>query len=105
VTIFGKFSGLTDVIKCANFRAIDQGVFFRRVPENRMLPCKSEVVLNTVLSANTLARDSWPKVLNEELPCQLPSVESPPVGQNPSHHKLPKSKRPVNRFEIANVED
>jgi hypothetical protein len=41
-----------------NFRTIGQGVFVRRVPENRMFPEESEVVLNTVLSANALARDS-----------------------------------------------
>jgi hypothetical protein len=36
---------------------IGQGVFVRRVPENGMFPQESEIVLNTVLSANALAHD------------------------------------------------
>jgi hypothetical protein len=37
-----------------NFRTIGQGVFVGWVPENGMFPYESEVVLNTVLSANAL---------------------------------------------------
>jgi hypothetical protein len=37
-----------------NFRTIGQGVFVGWVPENVMFPQESEVVLNTVLSANAL---------------------------------------------------
>jgi hypothetical protein len=37
-----------------NFRTIGQGVFVGWVPENGMFPWESEVVLNTVLSANAL---------------------------------------------------
>jgi hypothetical protein len=37
-----------------NFRTIGQGVFVVWVPENGMFPQESEVVLNTVLSANAL---------------------------------------------------
>jgi hypothetical protein len=40
-----------------NFRTIGQGIFVGLVPENGMFPQESEVVLNTVLSANALARD------------------------------------------------
>jgi hypothetical protein len=40
-----------------NFRTIGQEVFVGWVPENRMFPQESEVVLNTVLIANALARD------------------------------------------------
>jgi hypothetical protein len=36
---------------------IGQGVFVRWMPENRKFALESEVVLNTVLSANALARD------------------------------------------------
>jgi hypothetical protein len=43
-----------------NFRTIGQGVFVRLVPENRMFPQQSEVVRNTGLSANALARDLSP---------------------------------------------
>jgi hypothetical protein len=48
-----------------NFRTIGQGVFVGWVPENGMFPYESEVVLNTVLSANALhvipkkETDSW----------------------------------------------
>jgi hypothetical protein len=48
------FSGLVDVITVQNFRTIGQGVFVGWVPENGMFPQESEVVLNTVLSANAL---------------------------------------------------
>jgi hypothetical protein len=37
-----------------NFRTIGQGVFVGWVPEYGMFPLDSEVVLNTVLSANAL---------------------------------------------------
>jgi hypothetical protein len=40
-----------------NFRTIGQTIFVQRVPENCMFPWESEVVLNTVLSINALARD------------------------------------------------
>jgi hypothetical protein len=40
-----------------NVRTIGQGVFDGWVPENGMFPKESEVVLNTVLKANALARD------------------------------------------------
>jgi hypothetical protein len=39
-----------------NFTTIDRGVFVRRVLESRTFPLQREVA-NTVLSANTLARD------------------------------------------------
>jgi hypothetical protein len=55
VTIFGKFSGLRRPSQlCDNFRTIGQRVFVGWVPENGMFPKESEVVLNTVLSANAL---------------------------------------------------
>jgi hypothetical protein len=53
VTIFGKFSGLADVIKLQNFRTIGQIVFVRRVPENRMFPyreAKSSLALCLALT-------------------------------------------------------
>jgi hypothetical protein len=41
-----------------NFRTIGQGVFVRLVTENGMFPLEREIVLNTVISAMALARDS-----------------------------------------------
>jgi hypothetical protein len=43
-----------------NFRTIGEGVFVLWVPENRMFPQQSEIVRNTGLSANALARDLSP---------------------------------------------
>jgi hypothetical protein len=57
VTTFGDLVVLPTSLTVQNFRTIGQGVFVRWVPENRMFPQESEVVLNTVLSANALARD------------------------------------------------
>jgi hypothetical protein len=57
VTMFDKFSGLANVINWAKFQNNRPRDFVRRVPEARMFSWESQVILNTVLSANALARD------------------------------------------------